>query len=66
MKVRRDMKDMKIQPKLWPIIQERAKKAKKLSTYLPPACYTLSKVEKQILLECLNGIKVHTGYSSNI
>ena len=34
--------------------------------YLGPACYTLSKEEKQSMFECLNNIKVPTGYSSNI
>jgi len=31
--------------------------------YLGPACYTLSKEEKQSMFECLNSIKVPTGYS---
>ena len=35
-------------------------------TFLPPACYTLSKKEKTSLCECLEGIKVPQGYSSNI
>ena len=34
--------------------------------YLPPACYTLSKVEKQAFCESLYGIKVPFGYSSNM
>jgi len=34
--------------------------------YLGHACYTLSKEEKQSMFECLNSIKVPTGYSSNI
>ena len=34
--------------------------------YLGPACYTLSKEEKQSMFECLNSIKIPTGYSSNI
>ncbi|XP_057443910.1 uncharacterized protein LOC130736075 [Lotus japonicus] len=35
-------------------------------TYLPPACHTLSKKEKTSFCECLQGIKVPQGYSSNI
>ena len=35
-------------------------------TYLPPACYTLSKKEKTSFCECLQSIKVPHGYSSNV
>ncbi|XP_058753332.1 uncharacterized protein LOC131626522 [Vicia villosa] len=35
-------------------------------TYLPPACYTLSKKEKISFCECLESIKVSHGYSSNV
>ncbi|XP_056698499.1 uncharacterized protein [Spinacia oleracea] len=65
-KVRRDMQHLKIRPHLWPKLKEKARKGKGKSYYLPPACYTLSKVEKRIFLECLYGIKVPKGYSSNI
>ena len=41
-------------------------KEKRTSIYLPPACYTLSKEEKRIFCECLYGIKVPTGYASNL
>ena len=34
--------------------------------YLRPASYTLSKEEKESMFECLNSIKVPSGYSSNI
>jgi hypothetical protein len=34
--------------------------------YLSPASYTLSKEEKESMFECLSGIKVPSGYSSNI
>ena len=34
--------------------------------YLGPACYTLSKEEKQSMFDCLNSINVSSGYSSNI
>nr|GEW41247.1 hypothetical protein [Tanacetum cinerariifolium] len=35
-------------------------------TYLPPACYTMSKVEKKQFCQCLHDIKVPSGYSANI
>ena len=34
--------------------------------YLSPASYTLSKEEKDSLFECLDSIKVPSGFSSNI
>lgn len=34
--------------------------------YLPPACHTLSKQERISFCECLRGVKVPQGYSSNI
>ena len=34
-------------------------------TYLPPACYTLSKEEKKIVLHTLADLKVPEGYCSN-
>jgi len=34
-------------------------------TYLPPACYTMSKDEKKIC-QCLKGVKVPQGHSSNV
>jgi len=36
------------------------------NTYLPPACHTLSKKDKIELCQYLAGIKVLSGYSSNI
>jgi hypothetical protein len=36
------------------------------SKKLPTACYTLSKLEKMSLHNCLHGIKVPSGYSDNI
>ncbi|XP_031095106.1 uncharacterized protein LOC115999392 [Ipomoea triloba] len=58
-KARKDMVEMGIRDQLTP--QESGKRA-----YLPPACYTLSKKEKTSFCSCLNGIKVPSGYSSNI
>jgi hypothetical protein len=34
--------------------------------YLGPACYTLSKQDKESMSECLNSIKVPLGHSSNV
>nr|AAX96178.1 transposon protein, putative, CACTA, En/Spm sub-class [Oryza sativa Japonica Group]ABA93412.1 transposon protein, putative, CACTA, En/Spm sub-class [Oryza sativa Japonica Group] len=36
------------------------------SYYLSPASYTLSKAEKESMFECLESIKVPSGYSTNI
>ncbi|KAK7279834.1 hypothetical protein RJT34_24892 [Clitoria ternatea] len=56
---RQDMVDMGIRDSLAPItIGQR--------TYLPPACHTLSKNERKSLCQCLHGVKVPQGYSSNI
>ena len=59
--VRKDMLLDKVRPKLWPEYSDDGKKA-----YLPRACYAFSKEEKRIFCECLYGIKVPTGYSSNV
>ncbi|XP_074283399.1 uncharacterized protein LOC141607949 [Silene latifolia] len=56
---RKDMMDMKIRPELAP--QEKGTRA-----YLPPAAHTLSKKEKIEFCQCLHGVKVPEGYSSNI
>ncbi|XP_031097902.1 uncharacterized protein LOC116002032 isoform X2 [Ipomoea triloba] len=58
-KARKDMVEMGIRDKLAP--QESGK-----LTYLPPACYTMSKKEKTSFCGCLNDVKVPSGYSSNI
>ncbi|XP_071687302.1 uncharacterized protein [Rutidosis leptorrhynchoides] len=60
-KVRRDMELMNIRPELQPKdIDGRSTK------FLPPACYTMSKVEKTKFCQCLHGIRVPSGYSANI
>ncbi|XP_071736405.1 uncharacterized protein [Rutidosis leptorrhynchoides] len=60
-KVRRDMELMNIRPELQhKDINGRATK------FLPPACYTMSKVEKTKFCRCLYCIKVPSGYSANI
>ena len=35
-------------------------------TYLPPGCYTLSKVEKKLFSQTLSQLRVRNGYFSNI
>ena len=37
-----------------------------MDAYLSPASYTLSKEEKESMFECLNSIKVPSGFSSNV
>jgi hypothetical protein len=56
---RDDMVEMGIRPEL-------AATVKGNRTFLPPAAHTLSKKEKKEFCECLHGIKVPEGYSSNI
>ena len=57
--VRKDMVEMGIRPELAP--QEKGER-----TFLPPASYTLTRAEKISLLECLQSIRVPSGYASNI
>jgi hypothetical protein len=57
--VRKDMVALGIRPELAPV--DNGKR-----TWLPTACYTLSKVEKTSFCKCLHGIKVPSGYSANI
>ncbi|XP_073525456.1 uncharacterized protein [Phyllobates terribilis] len=59
--VRFDMKERNIRPDLWPVVKPDGKR-----TFLPPACYTMSRKEKKVFCECLHGIKVPSGYSSNV
>ncbi|KAJ9542610.1 hypothetical protein OSB04_029116 [Centaurea solstitialis] len=54
-----DMVEMGVQSELAPVDNGK-------HTYLPPACYTLSKVEKTRFCQCLHGIKIPYGYSANI
>ncbi|XP_074264225.1 uncharacterized protein LOC141586784 [Silene latifolia] len=58
-KAREDMVAQKIRPELAPQIRGSR-------TYLPPACFTLSRKEKKSVCEFLHGVKVPQGYSSNI
>ena len=58
--VRKDMVQMGIRLELAPVENDRKR------TYLPPACYTMSKAEKTQLCQCLHDIKVPSSYSANI
>ncbi|MGZ4851135.1 MAG: hypothetical protein ACXV2C_07130 [Candidatus Bathyarchaeia archaeon] len=60
LKARMDLEEMGIRKELHPQVLANGKK------YLPPASYTLSKAEKKKVCESLHGIKVPSGYSSNI
>ena len=57
---RLDLVDMDIRPELAPTKTDKGR------TYLPPACYTLSKAERTELCQCLHGVKVPSGYSANM
>jgi len=56
---RKDLVEMGVRLELQP--QHHGKQ-----TYLRPTCHTLSKSEKISFCECLRGVKVPQGYSSNI
>ena len=56
---RLDLVDMGIREQL-------AQEPRGNNTYLPPACHTLSKQERRSFCECLQGVKVPQGYSSNV
>ncbi|XP_057806813.1 uncharacterized protein LOC131021574 isoform X3 [Salvia miltiorrhiza] len=58
-KARLDLADMGLRNELAPMIGEKR-------TYLPPAFYTLSKAEKRQVCAFFGGVKVPTGYSSNV
>ncbi|XP_074292008.1 uncharacterized protein LOC141618840 [Silene latifolia] len=58
-KARQDMVAQKTRPELAPQIRGSR-------TYLPPASFTLSRNEKKDVCECLHGVKVPQGHSSNI
>nr|AAT85225.1 hypothetical protein [Oryza sativa Japonica Group] len=60
LEARNDLKHMEQCGDLHPKPKEKG------SHYLSPASYTLSKVEKESMFECLESIKVPSGYSTNI
>ncbi|XP_019260400.1 PREDICTED: uncharacterized protein LOC109238406 isoform X1 [Nicotiana attenuata] len=57
---RLDLQEMGIRKALHP------KKKANGKYYLPPACFTLSNAQKDILLQVLRDVKVPDGYASNI
>jgi hypothetical protein len=56
----KDLQALGISEELYP--QERLNR----NVYLPPASYTLTNEEKRAICKCLCGIRVPTGFSSNI
>ncbi|XP_073120763.1 uncharacterized protein [Henckelia pumila] len=56
---RLDLVEMNVRTDLAPKMEENR-------TFLPAACYTLSRAEKKKLCNSLFGMKVPTGYSSNV
>ena len=54
-----DLKDLNIRDKLHPV-EGRGK------VYIPPACFTLSKKEKEEYIGLLTSVKVPNGYALNI
>ena len=55
---RLDIKDMGIRCELAPRFEPN-------QTYLPPTCYTLSRMEKNVFYQTLANLKVPKGYCSN-
>nr|AAN16339.1 TNP2-like protein [Oryza sativa Japonica Group] len=60
LEARNDLKHMEQRGDLHPEPKEKG------SHYLSPASYTLSKAEKESMFECLESIKVPSGYSTNL
>ena len=54
-----DLKDLNIRDKLHPV-EDRGK------VYIRPACFTLSKKEKEEFIGLLTSVKVSDGYTSNV
>jgi hypothetical protein len=60
LEARKDLQRMKQRASLHPEKRDKGRH------YLGPACYTLSKQEKESTFEYLNNIKVPSGYSSSV
>ena len=60
LEARRDLKVTKQREELRPEKRDNGQH------YLHPASYTLSKEEKESMFDCLNSMKVPSGYSLNI
>jgi hypothetical protein len=60
LEARQDLRKMNLRPKLHPFTTENNK------TYLPAACFTMTKKEKTDFLQVLHDVRVPDGYSSNV
>ncbi|KAK0596884.1 hypothetical protein LWI29_019852 [Acer saccharum] len=60
LKARRDFEDLGLRKPLHPQQQGATK------VYLPPTCFTMNKVNKDVFLKVLKSVKVPDGYASNI
>jgi hypothetical protein len=60
LKSRTDLVQSELRPELHPISRSNGK------YFLPLASYTLTAEEKKTLCQCLHGMRVPTGFSSNI
>jgi hypothetical protein len=57
---RLDLQEIGLRPKLHPFIAANGK------TYMPAACHTMSREDKEIFLKVLRNVRVPDGYASNI
>ena len=60
LKSRTDLVQFELRPELHPISRPNGK------YFLPPTSYTLTAEEKKTFCQCLRGVRVSTGFSSNI
>jgi hypothetical protein len=60
LKSRTDLVQFELRPELHPILRPNGKH------FLPSASYTLTVEEKKAFCQCLRGVRVSTGFSSNI
>ena len=60
LKSRNDLVDLAIRHDLHPVVLPNGK------TEIPPACYSLTLEEKKAFCKCLQGVRVPTGFASNI
>jgi hypothetical protein len=60
LKARLDLKKMGLRPELHPVPKAANK------TYLPAACFTMTKKEKKDFLKVIQNVKVSDGYASNV
>ncbi|XP_062174596.1 uncharacterized protein LOC133879844 [Alnus glutinosa] len=60
LKARLDLKKMGLRPELHPVPKAANK------TYLPAACFTMTKKEKKDFLKVIQNVKVPDGYASNV